>query len=155
MIILKEQKSYATVIETPEEQLMSDFELKKHCLKYLDLLRGKVFVNKATNTQIEVNREIKGEIRAKIRAGKDQRIETRVRFLALKIIPYLLIDSDPDILGAKDYKDRPNVVESHIFKYECKINEIRFKVLIRTIQRLSSGQRLYFLNLEDLELSEK
>jgi hypothetical protein len=156
MLIFVEQKSYASVVETPEEQAMSDVELKAYYMKYLDLLRGKIFVNKALNIPIEVNREIKGEMRTKIHVNPNKsRPITRIKLLALKIIPYLLMDSDPDIIGDKDYKNRHNIKESHLFKYGCKINGIRFIIHIRTVQRFSTEHRLYFLSFEDLELTEK
>jgi hypothetical protein len=156
MLIFVEQKSYASVVETPQEQAMSDAELKAYYMKYLDLLRGKIFVNKSQNIPIEINREIKGEMQTKIHVNPNKsRSITRIKLLALKIIPYLLRDSDPDIIGSEDYKNRPNIKESHLFKYECKINGVRFMIRIRTVQRFSTEHRLYFLNFEDIELTEK
>lgn len=153
MVIFREQKSYAVITETPEEQLMSDAELKKHCLKYLDLLKGKIFVNKARNIPIEVNREIKGEMWSKIHINPSKsRPLVRIKLLALKAIPYFLVDSDPDILHEPDEQSRPNIKEIHVFKYECIIIGIRFLVRIRTRQRWAFEHRLYFLSFEDLEL---
>jgi len=156
MIIIREQKSYASIVETPEEQLMTDYELKRSYLKYLDSLKGKVFINKALNIPIEVNKEIKGEMRVKVHvSSRTSRAIARIKFLALKIIPYLLRDSDPDVIGSTDYKNRPNVKESHLFKYKCQINGVQFLVRIRTVQRFATQHRLYFLQFEDLELIEK
>jgi hypothetical protein len=145
MIIIKEQKSYASVIETSEEQLMSDFELRKECLKYLNAVRGKTFINKATKIPIEVNRELKQEMIGKIHLNTRQsRPIARIKFLALKIIPQFLTDSDPDSLKEPDYQD----------KYKCKISNIPFRVKIRTRKLINTGNRLYFLGFEDLTLEE-
>jgi hypothetical protein len=150
-----EQKSFASVVETPEEQAMSDFELRKECLKYLSALRGRIFINKVTGIPIEVNRELKNEMIGKIHISvKRRRPTARIKFLALKIIPYLLTDSDPDVLGEPDSHGRSYVLESHVFKYKCKINNIPFRVKIRTRKLINTENRLYFLGFEDLTLEE-
>jgi hypothetical protein len=53
MVIFVEQKSYASVVETLEEQAMPDIELRNECLKYLNALHGRVFINKATGISFE------------------------------------------------------------------------------------------------------
>jgi hypothetical protein len=89
MIILREQKSYASVVETSEEQAMTDFELKACSLAWLKSLRGKVYINKATGIQIEVHREIKDEMMTKIHVNPSKRrMPARIKMMALKIIPY-------------------------------------------------------------------
>jgi hypothetical protein len=156
MIIFVEQKSYASVEETPEEQAMSDFDLKSKYLNYLRSLRGKVFINKATNIPIEINREIRGEIQSKIRIRRDKiKIIARARILAIKLVPYCLIDSDPDILYEPDIKNRQDIEYSHVFKYKCVINKTEYIAKVRTRKKLNQENRLYFLSLEDLELTEK
>jgi hypothetical protein len=113
MVIFVEQKSFASVEETPKEQAMTDFELRKECLKYLNAIRGCTFVNKATGIPIEVNRELKNEMIGKIHVNvKKRRPIARIKFLALKIIPYLLTDSAPDTLGEPDSHGRSYVLES-------------------------------------------
>jgi hypothetical protein len=156
MIIFVEQKSFASVVETPEEQAMSDVELKALSLIWLKSLRGKIFVNKATGIQIEVHREIKDEMMTKIHVNPSKRrIPARIKMIALKLIPYFLMDSDPDILYEPDYRGRKDIEYSHLFKYECRINGIRFLVKIRTRKRYVTKNRLYFLSFEDLDLMEK
>jgi hypothetical protein len=153
MAFFVEQKSYASVMETPEEQVMPDIELRNECLKYLNALRGRIFINKATGIPIEVNRELRNEMIGKIHINvKKRRPIARIKFLALKIIPYLLIDSYPDTLGEPDSHNRPYVLESHVFKYKCRINGIPFRVKIRTRKLINTGNRLYFLGFEDLSL---
>jgi hypothetical protein len=155
MVIFVEQKSFASVVETPEEQVMSDFELRNECLKYLNPLRGRTFINKATGIPIEVNRELRNEMIGKIHISvKKRRPTARIKFLALKIISYLLTDSDPDILGEPDSHSRSYVLENHVFKYKCKINGILFRVKVRTRKLINTENRLYFLGFEDLSLEE-
>jgi hypothetical protein len=157
MIIFVEQKSFASVVETPEEQAMSDIELRNQCLRYLNDLRGRIFINKATGIPIEVNREIKNEMISKIHVNiYRKRPIARIKFLSLKIIRYFLTDSNPDILYEPDYKKRDIIEYSHIFKYECQINGTRFTVRIRTRKKKTqTTNRLYFLTFEDLTLTEK
>ena len=166
MVIFIEQKSYAIIKETPEEQLMSDAELKKDCLKYLDLLKGRIFTNKSRKIQIEVGKEIKNEMWSKIHINPSKkRSLARIKLMALKAIPYFLTDSDPDSLNEppkifepsknnKTFKNdkQKNVIESHVFKYKCEINGEPFLVRIRTRQKYGTEHRLYFISLEDLEL---
>jgi hypothetical protein len=150
-----EQKSFASVVETPEEQAMSDFELRNECLKHLNAFRGHTFINRATKIPIEVNRELRNEMIGKIHISVNKRRPTaRIKFLALKIIPYLLTDSDPDTLGEPDSHGRSYVLESHVFKYKCKINDIPFRVKIRTRKLVNTGNRLYFLGFEDLSFEK-
>jgi hypothetical protein len=156
MVIFVEQKSYTSVVETPEEQAMPDVELKNRSLAWLKSLRGKVYINKATGIPIEINREIKDEMMTKIHVNPSKRrMPARIKMMALKLIPYFLMDSDPDTLYEPDYQDRRDVEFSHLFKYECRINNIRFLVKIRTRKRYSTENRLYFLSFEDLDLTEK
>jgi hypothetical protein len=156
MIIWREQKSYAVVTETEEEQQLSDYELKSRYLNYLRSLRGKIFINKATRIPIEVNREISGEIQSKIRIRRNKtKAIARIRILIIKLIPYCLVDSDPDILYEPDIKNRPDIKYSHVFKYKCTINGIEYMAKVRTRKKLSQENRLYFLGLDDLELTEK
>jgi hypothetical protein len=157
MIIFKEQKSYASVEETPEEQLMTDFELRNECLKYLTAIRGHIFINKATGIPIEVNRELKNEMISKIHVNiYKRRPIARIKFLSLKIIQCFLTDSDPDILYEPDYQKRDIIEYSHVFKYECQINNTRFMVRIRTRKKKTQAtNRLYFLTFEDLTLTER
>ena len=99
MIIIREQKSYATVVETPEEQKMSDFELRNESLKYLNAIRGRTFINKAIKIPIEVNRELRKEMIGKIHlSSRRNRPLARIKFQALKIVPQFLTDSDPDFI---------------------------------------------------------
>jgi hypothetical protein len=156
MIIWQEQRSYAIVTETEEERQLSDYELKLKYLNYLRSLRGKIFINKATKIYIEVNREIRGEIQSKIRVRRDKiKAIARIRILAIKLIPYCLIDSDPDILYEPDIKNRHDIEYSHVFKYKCVINGIEYIAKIRTRKKISQENRLYFIGLEDMELTEK
>jgi hypothetical protein len=156
MIIFREQKSYAIIEETQEEQLMTDIELRNECLKYLSAIRGKIFINKATGIPIEVNRELKNEMIGKIHVNvQKRRPVAHIKFLSLKVIHYFLTDSDPDTIGEPDYKNRPYIEYSHIFKYNCIINGLHYRVLIRTRKLTNSGNRLYFLNFEDLNINER
>jgi hypothetical protein len=156
VIIWREQKSYAVVTETEKEQQLSDYELKSKYLGYLRSLRGKVFINKATNIPIEVNREISGEIQSKVRIRRNKtKTIARIRVLTIKLIPHCLVDSDPDILYEPDIKSRPEIEYSHVFKYKCTINGIEYTAKVRTRKKISQENRLYFLGLDDLELTEK
>jgi hypothetical protein len=154
MIIWREQKSYAIKTETADERVLSDSELKSLKVIYLKTLRGKVFINKATRIPIEVNREIKDEMISKIHVNpKKTRPVARIKLLALDLIPYFLMDSDPDSLNEPDYKGRSYIEASHVFKHKCTINNIRFLVRIRTRKIVGKENRLYFLSFEDLTLS--
>lgn len=156
MIIWREQKSYAIITETEEEHQLSDYELKSKYLNYLRSLRGKIFINKATRIPLEVNREISGEIQSKIRIRRNKvKAIARIRILAIKLIPHCLLDSDPDILYEPDIKDRTDIKYSHVFKYKCAINGVEYTAKIRTRKKINQENRLYFLGLDDLELTEK
>jgi hypothetical protein len=156
VIIWQEQRSYAIVTETEEELQLSDYELKSKYLNYLRTLRGKAFINKATRIPIEVNREISGEIQSKIRVRRNKIKEiARVRIMAIKLIPYCLIDSDPDILYEPDIKNRSDIKYSHVFKYKCTINGIEYTAKIWTRKKINQENRLYFLGLEDMEITGK
>jgi hypothetical protein len=54
MAIFAGQKSFASVVETPEEQAISDAELKTHCMKYLDLLRGKYLLTRPKMSRLRL-----------------------------------------------------------------------------------------------------
>jgi hypothetical protein len=156
VIIWREQKSYAIITETEEEKRFSDYELKSKYLNYLRSLRGTVFINKVTRISIEVNREISGEIQSKIRIRRNKIKEiARIRILAIKLIPHCLTDSDPDILYEPDIKNRPDIEYSHVFKYKCTINGTEYIAKIRTRRKKGQENRLYFLGLDDLEITEK
>jgi hypothetical protein len=155
MIIFKEQKSYAVVEETSEEQLMSDMELRAECLSALKRMKGRVFINKSTRIPIEVNREIHDEIRIKVHVvASKRRPLARIKYLAIKVLSYFLTDSDPDELYTPDYLKRAHVEHSHIFKYKCQINGSFYLVRIRTRKVKEIENRLYFLTFEDLDLTE-
>jgi hypothetical protein len=155
MIIWREQKSYAVKDETEAEKALSDTKLKSLKVAYLKTLKGKVFINKSTRIPIEVDREIRDEMISKIHINsKKPRPIARIKLLALDLIPYFLTDSDPDSLNEPDYKKRSYIESSHVFKYKCTINNIRFLVRIRTRKVVGKENRLYFLNFEDLTLSE-
>jgi hypothetical protein len=156
MVIFVEQKSYASVVETPEEQAMSDIELKNKALDYLKSLHGKVFINKITGIPIIVNKDIRNELMTKIHVNpKKRRPVARTKFMAIKIIPYLLRDSAPDSLDEPDYKGRKDIEKSNVFKYECLINHIRYMVFIRTLKVKNKSDSLYYLKLEQLEMTEE
>jgi hypothetical protein len=88
MVIFREQKSYAVITETPEEQLMSDIELRAECLSSLKRMKGKVFINKSTQIPIEVNREIHDEMRVKIRVVVSKRRPlARIKYLESRLYP--------------------------------------------------------------------
>jgi hypothetical protein len=156
MVVLVEQKSYASVVETPEEQLMTDTELKSRALEYLKSLHGKVFFNKVRDIPIVINKDIRNELMTKIHVNpKKRRPVARTKFMAIKLLPYLLRDSDPDSLDEPDYKGRKDIEKSNVFKYECHINYIRYRVFIRTVKVKNKNDSLYYLKLEQIELTEK
>ena len=151
----REQKSFANIWETNEEKLMTDYQLRSECLETLKKLKGKIFINKTTKIPIEINREIRGEMVLKIHISiKKKRPVARIKFLAIKALPYFLTDSDPDDLYEPDYKNRDQVEYSHVFKYKCQINQVSYLVHIRTRKSIDTENRLYFLNFEDLSLKE-
>jgi hypothetical protein len=156
MVIFVEQKSFAIISETFEEQSLDDRELRAKCLTKLKSMKGKIFVNKATGISIEVNREIHNELRIKVHVKSgSHRPLARIRFMVIKILPYLLTDSDPDELFVPDYRGRPHVEYSHLFKYNCKINGHFYQAKIRTRKIVGRENRLYFISFDDLEISEK
>lgn len=136
--------------------MMDDIQLRDECLKYLDAIRGKAFINKATGIPIVVNRMLRGEIIGKSHARSYQRNpHIRARLLALKNIQGFLTDSDPVELFCLPKQTQNGIESSSVFKYKCRINGCHYCVEIRTRKPYNHRDRLYFMSLQDITIEQQ
>lgn len=133
-----------SIAETPEEQRLSDKELKATIFDYArKQFQGKSYVNKNTGDTIRISRDGLSEWKTKSKS--------REQILSMKILDRLIINAQK-VSDAEELKQRRDILGYDYYSCSCHISGKDFDAIITVRKPANSEKKYYHHYLEDIKI---